>query len=103
MPLAWECFHRAMYVLTGSDPQRERLLRVYRNNLKCLDGKDVPAEIRDDFVRLSTSLERETVESLNGSQLLDEWEVAAAINALIRMYDVLARYEPIRCVQPERE
>jgi hypothetical protein len=100
MSLAWKSFHLAMYALTSAEPQRERLLRAYRLHLSPLSPKDIPAEVRDEFIALSRRITREhggpgecsvkkTVEAA------EEREVVSMINSIIKMYDAVTRYQPL--------
>ncbi|MDB5763036.1 MAG: hypothetical protein JWQ21_2031 [Herminiimonas sp.] len=100
MSQAWEKFHLSMYILVGAGTQRERLVKAYKSNLAHLSKKDMPSEIKDEFVKLSKNIssgmeqdgECKITKTVNS---LDDKEVAAMINSIIRMYDALTRYQPI--------
>ncbi|MDB5840380.1 MAG: hypothetical protein JWQ23_2332 [Herminiimonas sp.] len=100
MSSAWESFHRSMYMLVGADSQRERLVKAYKLNLARLTKKDVPAEIRIDFINLTKDITRNPRKE-NGCPVMhtvyaiEEREVVAMINSIVRMYDVVTRYQPI--------
>jgi hypothetical protein len=99
MSYAWESFSQAMRALASNDTQRERLLRAYKMHLVQLTKKDIPAEIRDDFDRLVIEIRRCSVKDkgdLKGiAEHVGDHEVACMIDSVIRMYDAVARYQPL--------
>ncbi|MES2535873.1 MAG: hypothetical protein V4632_08375 [Pseudomonadota bacterium] len=100
MASAWESFHFAMLELAGADSQRERLIKAYKSNLMRLAKKNVPVELRSEFTRLVQEIERRPAKYnectvKNTVDAMDEKEVVAMINSIIRMYDAVTRYQPI--------
>jgi hypothetical protein len=100
MSLAWKSFHSAMYALTSADPQRERLLRAYRLHLSRLTPREVPQEIRDDFTALATAITRRPAATgecriKNTIDAAEDREIVSMINAIIKMYDAVTRYQPL--------
>lgn len=93
MSFTWENLHRAMYILVGQGTQRERLYQAYVHNLACLQAQDIPAEMRSDFILLSRALADST--SGQGTRQLSDEEVNAFLNSIVRIYDVVTRYQPI--------
>ncbi|MDB5823840.1 MAG: hypothetical protein JWR21_2544 [Herminiimonas sp.] len=100
MPTAWEAFHSSIQILAGPDSQRSRLAQACSDHLVRLSKKDVPAEIRDEFLKLLTGAVRNKekadrssiMENLSG---IEDREVYGMISAIVRMYDAITRYEPI--------
>jgi hypothetical protein len=100
MASAWESFHLAMLELTGTESQRERLISAYKSNLMRLSKKNVPVELRSEFAKMVLELERRPAKYnectiKNTVDAMDEKEVVAMINSIIRMYDAVTRYQPI--------
>lgn len=99
MPSAWEAFHAAAQILAGPESQRARLARAYAEQLAYLGKKDIPKEIRDDFLKVMNLTlcaggpdKRAIMEGLSA---MGDAEITGAINTIIRMYDTVTRYEPI--------
>jgi hypothetical protein len=100
MPNAWEAFHSSLQILAGPESQRNRLARACSEQLAHLSKRDVPAEIRDEFLKLLTGAvrnrgqadQRSILENLSG---IEDGDVIGMINAIIRMYDAVTRYQPI--------
>jgi len=100
MSLAWKSFHLAMYALTSAAPQRERLLRAYRLHLSRLNAKEMPAEVRDDFAALTANITRfpaakNECRIKNTIDAIEDHEIVAMINSIIKMYDAVTRYQPL--------
>jgi hypothetical protein len=100
MPTAWESFHSSVQILSGPESQRNRLARVFSEQLVHLSKKDVPAEIRDDFLRILTKAVR-NAERVDAHSIVEnladveDRDVIGMINTIIRMYDTVTRYQPI--------
>jgi hypothetical protein len=100
MSKAWKNFHLAMYALTSDAPQRDRLLRALKLHLSRLDAQDVPSEIRTEFARLMAGVDcADGKGGTDGIQsnidAADSREIASMINAIIKMYDAVTRYQPL--------
>jgi hypothetical protein len=100
MSIAWEQLRRAVHTLAEAGPQRERLTRAFVDHLTPLRPKDVPAEIRDDFVALIAALPacrsgRDATAVHSRLAALDDATVRTMTVSIIAMYDAVARYEPI--------
>ncbi|MDB5823173.1 MAG: hypothetical protein JWR21_1877 [Herminiimonas sp.] len=103
MSVAWKQFHLAVYRLAGSEPQSERLANAVTMHLSRLTEKDVPSEIRPQFVEfLSRVRDLRTVPpDVATPQQENEPGIQENIRSIVSMYDALIRYQPIRrrCVQ----
>lgn len=100
MSIAWEQLRQAVHALAAVGPQRERLARAFVDHLTPLRPKDVPAEIRDEFVALIAALpacrsERDAAAVHSRLAALDDAGVRTMTVSIIAMYDAVARYEPI--------
>jgi ABC-type Fe2+-enterobactin transport system substrate-binding protein len=100
MPTAWEAFHSSIQILAGPDSQRSRLAQACSEHLTRLSKRDVPAEIRDEFLQLLTGTVKNRDQSDRSSIMetlssVEDREVYGMINAIVRMYDAVTRYEPI--------
>ncbi|MDB5841822.1 MAG: hypothetical protein JWQ23_3774 [Herminiimonas sp.] len=100
MSYAWESFNLAMHTLASRESQRDRLLRAYKLNLMQLDQKDVPKEIRDEFSQLTRNIGRFPVQEgeciiKRTVESLEDNEIELMIDSIIRMYDAVARYQPL--------
>jgi len=100
MSSAWESFRLSMHILTGPHSARERLIKAYKTHLMHVSPKDMPTEIRQEFLRLATrftpgqTAKNQCIISHTVMQM-DDQEIAATIYAIINMYDALTRYQPI--------
>jgi hypothetical protein len=99
MPTAWEAFHSSIQILAGPESQRSRLAQACSEHLTRLSKKDVPAEIRDEFVKVLTGVVRNKGHDrsaiMENLSCIEDREVFGMINAIVRMYDAVTRYEPI--------
>lgn len=99
MSHAWIRLRAAVHILGRAGTPRERLAIAFNRYLMGLKPKEVPPEIRADFIKLLSWAEqhRDTRKhTANASFLLaKEAEVALMIDLLIDMYDAVTRYEPI--------
>jgi hypothetical protein len=99
MPTAWEAFHSSIQILAGPESQRNRLALACSEHLTRLSKKDVPAEIRDEFVKVLTGAVRnkghDRTAIMENLSSIEDREVYGMINAIVRMYDAVTRYEPI--------
>jgi hypothetical protein len=97
MSVAWKQFHLAMYELAGPESQGARLSRAVAQHLSRLTEKDVPSEIRTQFVELLRE-----VDALGRLDAVDfpdrdrDQRTASNIRSIISMYDALIRYQPTR-------
>ena len=53
---AWESLHFATLELVRSTPIKQRLITAYRRHLVAIPDDQLPAEVRDSFSQLMTSL-----------------------------------------------
>lgn len=100
MPNAWEAFHSSIQILAGPEPQRHRLARACSEQLAHLSKRDVPAEIRDEFLKVLRGAVRnrdraDKLSILENLSSIEDGDVIGMINAIIRMYDAVTRYQPI--------
>jgi hypothetical protein len=105
MSYAWESLSAAVRVLANSDTQRERLVHAYNAHLRRLTSRDIPAEIRAEFVRFEIEIRRCSVKEGHlpkciHANVLDS-EVAAMVHSILRMYDAVARYQPLPSAQAD--
>jgi hypothetical protein len=96
--VAWKQFHLAVYRLAGSESQAQRLANAVTMHLSRLTEKDVPSEIRPQFVEfLKRVRDLRIPPPESGSTHPDnEPGIESNILAIVSMYDVLIRYQPIR-------
>lgn len=99
MSYAWKQLRRAVRALSGAGPQRECLINAYIRLME-MKPKDLPAEIRPDFATLTQNIPpfpRKNIRQAVRTKvsLLADAEVASKISAIINMYDVVARYQPM--------
>ena len=56
MPLNSEHFRRAVSVLAGPGPIKQRLTEAYLGHLRSVDARTLPSEVLPDFLALSEAL-----------------------------------------------
>ena len=71
----WESLHYATLELVRSTPIKQRLVNAYRRHLQTLPAENLPAEVRESFKHVMTTLQ--CVEPLRG-----EDAVAASVRKL---------------------
>jgi hypothetical protein len=101
--VAWKQFHLAVYRLAGSESQAQRLANAVTMHLSRLTEKDVPSEIRPQFVEFLNQVRELRIlpVDVGSRQPVDESAIESNIRSIVSMYDALIRYQPIRrrCVQ----
>lgn len=99
MSQAWIRLRAAVHILGREGTPRERLARAYNRYLLGLKPKEVPPEIRADFVGLIRwAKQQKDGKRYPASEIFSlakESEVTAMIDLVIDMYDAVTRYEPI--------
>jgi hypothetical protein len=108
MSHAWKQLQLAVKTLAEAGSQRERLRRAAQNNLAKLRPRDLPAEIRSDFVALTEEIGlchalRGTDAMESRIDALDDPAINLIIASIIGMYDAVARYEPIPATAERRQ
>jgi DNA-directed RNA polymerase subunit N (RpoN/RPB10) len=107
MSYAWENLSQAMRTLASCGTQRERLLRAYTSYLTRLTSKDVPAEIREQLDRLTIEIRCCSIKEGHSLKHISDGvgdnEVEAMIDSVIRMYDAVARYQPLPAASRVRQ
>ena len=93
----WEIFQGATLSLARSGALKERLTEAYRNHLACIDEKELPRELRDDFRSFSHALTRERP-LLRGEDAfratirkMSNGEAEAAATSVVKMFCALQR------------
>jgi hypothetical protein len=96
--VAWKQFHLAVYRLAGPESQSQRLSNAVTMHLSRLTEKDVPSEIRRQFVEFLSQVQEPRVLALEGGSGRKDCEagIASDIRSIVSMYDALIRYQPIR-------
>src|SRR4026209_2570447 len=96
MSATWDKFHGAALLLAGAGPVKQRLADAFRTHLVDLDAKDLPRELRAEFLSLSASLT--SGRAVGGSSVFDttvrklsEVQAAAFAGRFIVMYGQLAQ------------
>jgi hypothetical protein len=101
--VAWKQFHLAVYRLAGSESQSQRLSNAVTMHLSRLTEKDVPSEIRPQFVEFLNQVREQRILTADAGtrHQADNSTIASNIRSIVSMYDALIRYQPIRkrCVQ----
>lgn len=95
MSAAWRQLHIAMYALASEGTQCERLIRVYDHNLSRLIDKDLPKEVRSEFMGLLDEMQRLKLRVEQRGEEVSEREVAVLVRTVLGLYDIVARYQPI--------
>jgi hypothetical protein len=99
MSQAWIRLRAAVHILGQEGSARERLATASSHYLLGLKPKELPPEIRTDFVRLMqwVAQHRKSGRSaLSGTfEQAKDAEVTSMIHLIIDMYDAVTRYEPI--------
>lgn len=89
----------AVHILRREGTPRERLAQAYTRYLLGLNPKEMPTEIRPDFVKLIQWAKhqkdggRHTASDL--FNFAKDAEVSIMVGLVIDMYDAVTRYEPI--------
>jgi hypothetical protein len=93
----WEIFQGATLSLARSGALKERLTDAYRNHLSCVDERELPRELRDDFRSFSHALTRERP-LLRGEDAfratirkMSNGEAEAAATSVVKMFCALQR------------
>lgn len=72
-------------------------------HLICLRPKDLPATSRAEFAYMIDRLCLGRVQELGSVQrmvdAIDDHEVAAMVDTILRIYDAVARYQPIPAIE----
>jgi len=96
MSATWDKFHGAALLLAGAGPVKQRLADAFRTHQVDLDVKDLPRELRAEFLSLSASLT--AGRAVGGSSVIDttvrklsEVQAAAFAGRFIVMYGQLAQ------------
>jgi hypothetical protein len=101
--VAWKQFHLAVYRLAGPESPSERLSSAVTMHLSRLTEKDVPSEIRPQFVKFLTGVRDLVVQPGEHGSMHDDNDsgIESSIRSIITMYDALIRYQPVRrrCLQ----
>jgi len=93
----WEIFQGATLSLTRSGTLKDRLNDAYHNHLACIDEKDLPKELREDFRTFSHRLMREPPllrgeDSVRATiRKMSNGEAEDAASAVVRMFSALQR------------
>jgi hypothetical protein len=99
MSQAWIRLRAAVHILGQEGSARERLTTAFSHYLLGLKPKELPPEIRTDFIRLMqwVAQHRKSGRSaLSGTfEQAKDTEVTSMIRLIIDMYDAVTRYEPI--------
>jgi hypothetical protein len=56
MPSNWDHFRRAVSVLVGPGPIKQRLAEAYLGHLRSVDARALPSSVMPDFLALSDAL-----------------------------------------------
>jgi len=96
MSVTWDKFHGAALLLAGAGPVKQRLADAFRTQLVDLDVKELPRELRAEFLSLSASLT--SGRAVGGSSVIDatvrklsDAQAAGYARRLITMYGVLSQ------------
>jgi hypothetical protein len=100
MSYAWEKLLLAVQCLAKDGSQRDRLTAAMAGHLVCLRPKELPAEVRQKFAALIDDMCHGRVQEKSASvrrmiEGLDDHEVDRMSDSIIRIYDAVARYQPI--------
>jgi hypothetical protein len=99
MSQAWIRLRAAVHILGQEGSARERLSTAFSRYLLGLKPKELPPEVRTDFVRLVqwvTEHRKSGRSALSGTfEQAKDTEVTSMIRLIIDMYDAVTRYEPI--------
>ena len=99
MSSAWFQLKRAVHILSGDGPPRERLFRCYTSHLATLRPKDLPAEIRNEFsslaMRLNPGPEQSIRDVRQAVEVSSDEDVMSMIHSIVEMYDAVTRYQPL--------
>lgn len=93
----WEIFQGATLSLTRSGALKDRLNDAYHNHLACIDEKDLPKELRDEFRSFSRRLSREPPLLRNEDAVratirkMSSGEAEDAATAVVKMFCSLQR------------
>lgn len=99
MSFAWEKFHGAMYMIANTGTVQKRLADAYIYHLKHIRPELLPAEIRDDFQKLTEALTSGKATKpgedpvMAVTEAMSEAKAYENIMKIIRMYNVLAKDE----------
>lgn len=98
MSVAWKQFHLAVYRLAGPESQSQRLSNAVTMHLSRLTEKDVPSEIRPQFVEFLSQVRELGIPAPEGGSSRKDSAagIASNIRSIVSMYDALIRYQPIR-------
>lgn len=115
MSQAWIRLRAAVHILGHEGTSRERLAAAFNRYLLGLNPKEVPPEIRSNFIKLLQWAQQQKRSRHRPANCLFELakdaEVTLMIGLIIDMYDAVTRYEPIltpdwssekRCDMPAR-
>lgn len=98
MSRAYFEFSAAVHLLTGPGTQRERLLQACLADLAGLQRKEIPLEARAAFDELCGCLRTaghpRPAELAAMIDALSEADLAFAIDRILTVYDLVARYQP---------
>lgn len=102
MSHAWIRLHAAVHILGQEGSARDRLTNAFTHYLLGLKPKEVPPEIRPDFIKLMQSAEKPYLSTrirtrrawVDAFAHVTDAEVSQMIRLIIDMYDVVTRYEP---------
>lgn len=99
MSQAWIRLRAAVHILGQEGRPRERLARAYNRYLLGLKPKEVPPEIRADFIRLIHWAKEQGDGKRHPANetfiSAKDAEVTVMVGLVIDMYDAVTRYEPI--------
>jgi hypothetical protein len=103
MSYAWKQLHLAVRALASKGSQRDCLVNAYVTLME-LKQRDLPADVRSDFSRLTQGISSYPADGLkqtirNKVDLLVDTEVGTTIYAIIDLYGAVARYQPLPAVQ----
>ncbi len=97
MSFAWEKFDAAVHTLAGPDTERDRLYEAYTQNFMQLRPKELPAEIRTHFSKLTARLSGDAKDTEKIRDLISsakDAEIRWMINLILQMHAVLTQYQP---------
>lgn len=100
MSYAWNKLRLAVYCLTGTGSQRERLAAAVSAHLSYLRAKDLPSTWRDEFVSVIGHFDLGQVKRQDAAvkrvvETLDDVDVGTMIGSILRLYDAVTRYQPL--------
>lgn len=95
---AWRELQHAIRELRKTGEIRDRLFNAYRRLVR-LKPKDLPAEAREDFNRLTRHVficpADELVREIRATvSMLNEAQLSEAVHRLVSLYEAVERYQP---------